>query len=173
MEIEPLSIPIGANLVSPYIASGQKELALEQAQKTYNLDPNHPHAAFWLGSAYVANEMYAEAIALSEKTLQADPSRQSYFFVAGIAYARTGQRRKAEEMIARYRELEKSQFVSNYRVALIYVALGERDKAFAELEKAFQQRDTQLTRLKVDPLSAPLRDDPRFKDLLKRMNLPE
>lgn len=60
-----------------------------------------------------------------------------------------------------------------YRVANIYAALGEKDQAFAELEKAYENHDWELFRLKVDPLMDPLRDDPRFKAMLKRLNLPE
>jgi hypothetical protein len=56
---------------------------------------------------------------------------------------------------------------------MIYAALGERDAAFAELEKAYQQRDWFLPHLKNDPAMDSLRDDPRYKDLLKRMGLPE
>jgi hypothetical protein len=56
---------------------------------------------------------------------------------------------------------------------MIHAALGDRDKAFAELEKAFEERDWNLPRLKVDPFMDPLRDDPRFKELLKRLSLPE
>ena len=126
-----------------------------------------------LGFAYLENEMYAEAIALCEKTFQADPSRQNLINVAGVAYAGTGQRQKAEEMVARYRELAKTQYVQHTRIATIYIAFADRDKAFAELEQAFQEHESQLWSLKVDPLFAPIRDDSRYKDLLKRMNLPE
>ena len=59
-----------------------------------------------------------------------------------------------------------------YHLALIYAALGEMDKAFAELEKAFAERDYLLPRIKVEPFLDPLRDDPRFQDLMKRMGLP-
>lgn len=138
----------------------------------YNLDPNHGHTGAWLGFAYIENEMYAEAIAVSEKSLQTNPTLQRSLTIA-VAYAKTGQRQKAEEMMARLREIAKTRYVSNYFIAEIYIALGDRDKAFAELEQAFQERDTQLTRLKVDPHFAPLRDDPRYAGLLKRMNLPE
>jgi hypothetical protein len=61
----------------------------------------------------------------------------------------------------------KTQYVMSYWVATIYAALGDKDKAFAELEKAFADRDWELHRLKVDPLMDPLRDDPRFKEMLK------
>lgn len=61
----------------------------------------------------------------------------------------------------------------SYLVASIYAALGDKDRAFAKLEKAFAERDYNLHRLKVDPLFDPLRDDPRFKDLVRRIGLPK
>ena len=173
LELEPLSIPVGSNLASVYILARQKEAALEQARKTYNLDPNNSQVASQLGLAYIANERYAEANALGEKSLQLDPMNPRFLAVVGLGYAKTVQPQKAEEIIARLRDLSRKQYVSNYRIAGIRMALGERDKAFVDLENAFAERDALLPRLKVDPLFDTVRDDPRYKDLLKRMNLPE
>ena len=92
---------------------------------------------------------------------------------AAYAYAKTGQRQKAEAVIARLKEAEKTRYVENYWVAITYAALGDKDAAFAELEKAYQQRDWFLPRMKVDPYLDPLRDDPRFADLVKRVGLPQ
>jgi len=92
---------------------------------------------------------------------------------AGFAYAKAGRRDKAEEMIARYRDFAKTEWVPTARIAAIYGALGEKDKAFAELEKALEARDWEMHRISVDIYMRPLRDDPRFKAILKRVNLPE
>ncbi|MGI9165599.1 MAG: TPR end-of-group domain-containing protein [Pyrinomonadaceae bacterium] len=75
-------------------------------------------------------------------------------------------------MISRFREIAKTQYVPTCRIASIYVALDDRDKAFEGLHKAFEVRDWELFRLNADPYWTPLRDDPRFKELLKRVNLP-
>ena len=169
LELEPLSPNIGANLGQVYMYAGQNDRALEQALKTYDLEPNYPVARHYLGLAYIANRLYAEAIALSEKALQTDPTNQLMLRVAGYAYAKSGRRREAEEVIKRFRGIAKTQYVTSYFVANIYAALGDKEKAFAELEKAFAERDFSLHRLKVDPLMAPLRDDTRFQDLLRRI----
>ena len=76
-------------------------------------------------------------------------------------------------MISRFREISKTQYIPSCRIAAIYGELGERDKAFEELRKAFELRDWELYRLNADPYWRPLRDDPRFKEVLKRLNLPE
>jgi len=126
-----------------------------------------------LSQAYSSKGMYGEAIALSEKSLQTDPTNQVFLRLAGYAYAKSGRRREAEEVIKKFKEIAKTQYVMSYRVASIYVVLGDKDKAFAELEAAFAERDWELHRLKIDPFMDPLRDDPRYKDLIRRMGLPE
>lgn len=173
LELEPLSLVTGAILAESYMAAGQNEQALEQARKTYDLEPNLPLARYALGLAYIANGMYAEAIALSGKALHTDPTSQTMLLVAACGYAKKGRRQEAEELIERFKDMAKKQYVMSYRIACIYAALGDKDKAFAELEKAFAERDSELHRLKVDPLMDPLRDVPRFKEMLKRLNLPE
>src|ERR1043166_2773219 len=92
--------------------------------------------------------------------------------VLGHAYAKQGQRAEAEKQIALLHELAKTRYIRPFYVASIYATLGDKDKALAELEKSFAERDCYLGRISVDPFMDPLRDDPRFKDLLKRMNLP-
>jgi ribosomal protein L20 len=88
-------------------------------------------------------------------------------------YAYSGRRREAQEYIDRMKEMAKTRYVRTYWLARIYAALGEIDKSFAELEQAFADKDIFLPRMKLDPMLDSLRDDPRFKDMLRRMDLPE
>ena len=175
VELEPLSLITNANLAGAYMFAGQNDRALEQARKTYELEPNFVSGLYWLALAYNANGMYAEAIALSEKVLQTDSTSQYLYLlrVAGYSYAKSGRRREAEEDIKRFKDIAKTRYVKSYWVASIYAALGDKDKAFIELENAFAERDWDLHRLKVDPLMNPLRDDPRFQDLMRRIGLPQ
>jgi TolB-like protein/Tfp pilus assembly protein PilF len=173
LELEPLDVTVGANLSRYFLFARQYDKALEQARKTFDLEPGNPAARYHLGQAYIGKGMYAEAINLSEGALQTDPTNQLMLHDAGYAYAKCGRRDKAEEIIDRFREIGKTNYVISYLVATIYVALGDKDKGFAELENAFAERDWPLSLMKGDPLLDPLRDDPRFKDLLKRMNLSE
>jgi len=93
--------------------------------------------------------------------------------VAGYANGRSGHRADAERVIARFREISKTEYVIPSFVAVVFASMGEKDKAFAELEKSIDQYDSWFRWAKVEPLFDPLRDDPRFKTMLKRMNLPE
>ena len=173
LDLEPLDINMGATVAWAYFVAGQNDQAFDQAKKTYDLDPGHPIGRWMLSQAYTNKGMYPEAISLSEQWLQTDPTNQFALRDAGIAYAKAGRRDKAEEMIARFREIAKTQYIPTCRIASIYGTLGDRDKAFEELRKAFEVRDWELYRLNADPYWIPLRDDPRFKEMLKRLNLPE
>jgi TolB-like protein/Tfp pilus assembly protein PilF len=171
VELEPLNIDMGANLAAAYMYARQNERAFEQARKTYDLEPNFVGGRIWLATVYDANGMYEQAIELCEESLRNDPANPPFLTLAGYAYAKDGQRQKAEEIITRWKEIAKTRYVSHYWIAPIYSALGERDHAFEELEKAYLERDYFMTRLKIDPFMDSLRDDPRLADLVKRIGL--
>ena len=114
--------------------------------------------------------MYPESLAIAERSLDSD---MPFLADAGFAFAKTGQRDKALAVIQRWKEGEKTKYVMNYWVAVTYAALGDKDGAFGELEKAYQNHDWFLQRLKVDPFMDPLRDDPRFDAIVKRLNYPQ
>jgi eukaryotic-like serine/threonine-protein kinase len=173
LEIEPLDLNMMANFARFYMYARQNDKAIEQGRKFLELEPNFATGRLMLGMAYNAGGMHEEAILLSEKPLQAEPTNQFMLYIGGYAYAKQGRRREAEQVVNKFREIAKTQNVVTYFIASIYVALGDKDKAFAELEKAYRERDWWLRFLKIDPLMDSLRDDPRFRDLLRRMNLPE
>ncbi|HZJ42587.1 MAG TPA: protein kinase [Pyrinomonadaceae bacterium] len=172
LELEPLDINMGVTLAWIYFAAGRYDEALDQAKKTHDLEPNHPLGSWMLSQAYIYKGMYGEAISLNEHWLHDDPTNQFALRDAGIAYAKAGRRDKAEEMIGKFRELAKTQYVPACRIAGIYVALDDKDKAFAELDKSFEARDWELHRLNADPYWSSIRNEPRFKEMLKRLNLP-
>ncbi|MCC6329456.1 MAG: hypothetical protein IT174_13150 [Acidobacteria bacterium] len=171
MELEPLSVIQGANFAGVLLYARRFDDAVDQAKKTYDLDPTHIGGKNWLAHAYNIKGMYAESLAITEPTLRGDavPLRGP----AAFAYAKTGRRQEAVALLNLSKESEKTKYVINYWLAIDYAALGDKDAAFAELEKAFQARDWFLQRLKVDPFMDPLRDDPRFSEMVKRLNLPE
>ena len=173
LELEPLSIAMNANLAGAYMYARQNDLALEQARKTFDLEPSHITARVWLANVYESLGMYNEAIALSEESLKNHLSDQYFLLYSGYAYAKTGRREKAEDAIKKLRDLEKTEPVDPYIFAMLYVGLGDKDKAFVELEKSFNERGYYVPLLSVDPLMDPLRDDPRFADLIKRIGLPK
>jgi len=173
LDLEPLDIIMGGTLAGAYFTAGQKDKALEQARKTYEIEPGHPIGRAILSQAYLEKGMYQEAVSHNEQWLQTDPRNQFPLRDAGIAYAKLGRRDKAEEMISRFREIAKTQYIPTSRIATIYGALGDMDKGMVELNQGFEARDWELYRSNVEPYMNPFRDDPRFKNLVKRLNLPQ
>jgi hypothetical protein len=88
-------------------------------------------------------------------------------------HARLGERIQALRILDELKGASKQEYVSAYSFAVIYLGLGEKDQAFAWLEKAYEQRSFLLAYLKVDPIWDPLRSDPRFADLVRRIGLPQ
>jgi TolB-like protein/Tfp pilus assembly protein PilF len=168
MEKEPLYLIQGANFAAVLMYARRFDEAVEQAKKTYDLDPNFIGGRNWLCHTNNAKGNYADALAIAEKSLD---SAMPILPAAGFAYVKTGERAKALAVIERWKEREKTAYVQNYWVAALYAVLGDKDSAFAELEKAYRNRDWFLQRIKVDPFMDPLRDDPRFNDLVKRIGL--
>jgi len=173
LEFEPLSIAMNANLAGAYMYARQNDLALEQARKTYDLEPGHVTARIWLANIYVSVGMYKEVITLCEQTLRDNPADEYSLVYSAYAYAKMGRRGEAEDILKKVRNSEKTSLVDPYDFAMIDVALGNRDLAFAELEKDFAEHGYYVTTLSVDPLMDPLRDDPRFAALVKRIGLPQ
>jgi serine/threonine-protein kinase len=165
LELEPVSLIQNASVAGVLMYARQYDLALEQAKKTLELDPNFPVAQHWLCRIYNLKGLYSESLPVAEKSNQ--------YPMLVYAYAKLGRRTEAEQVLARWLEREKTTYVAHYWVAVAYAALGDKDKAFAELEKAYQAHDRWIFRIKIDPFMDSLRDDPRFADLVKRIGLPQ
>ena len=171
-ELEPVSFILNAAVARHLYWARQYDQAIEQLRKTLELDPNFMAAHFRLGLVYEQKGMYEEAIAQFSKARTI--SENNPFVIAGLGhvYGLSGNRKKAQELISELKELSKRRYVSAYDMAVIYSGLGERDQAFAWLEKAYQERAGSLVYLKVEPVFDPIRSDRRFADLLRRMGLP-
>jgi TolB-like protein/Tfp pilus assembly protein PilF len=173
LELEPLAVATQANLAGVYVFARRNDLAVEQALKAFKLESGHPTARFWLGFAYLASRRYTDAIAVCESTLATDPSNQDCLQVTGYAYAKLGRRQETEAVIRKFDEIAVKHYSKAYVPAVMYALLGDKDRAFATLERSLAAHDWDIKMIKVDPFVDSLRGDPRFKDLLKRMNLPE
>jgi tetratricopeptide (TPR) repeat protein len=173
MEIEPLSVQQGSNYAAVLMYARRFDEAIEQARRTYELDPSQIGAQNWLCHPLNAKGLYEEAIVIGERAASTQlNSVTSFRACLGIAYARSGQREKSLALLREVKDLAKTRYVSSYWLAAHYAALGDKEAAFTELETSFQNRDFFLNRLKVDPFMDPLRDDPRFDEMVKRLRLP-
>ena len=173
LELDPLSPMLNwVAGATPYFA-GQYDEAIAQLEKTINLEPHFPPTYFQLGQAYEQKKMYREAIATYQKGITEAERIPHLVAALGHAYALSGERDKANKILDELREMSKQRYVSPYLIAIVYVGLGDKDQAFAWLEKAYQDRSAFLIWLKVEPLFDNLRSDPRFQDLLRRVGLPQ
>jgi serine/threonine-protein kinase len=171
-ELDPLSSVINTELGWILYASRQIESAIDQYRATIGLDPDFALAHYRLAEAYKQLGRFDEAI--EEIELAIKLSGRSTHMVArlGHAYAVAGRTREARSVLAEIIELSTRQYVSPFEIALIYVGLGENEEAFEWLERAYDDRSSWLAFLRIELVLDPLRDDPRFKDLLHRVNLP-
>ncbi|HET8670970.1 MAG TPA: protein kinase, partial [Candidatus Saccharimonadales bacterium] len=170
-DLDPLSPTATANVGYPYYFARQYDRAIEYYRKALELDPNYSWSYLWIGQAYVEKGMYEEAIAEINKAITLSEGNTRAVATLGYAYAVAGKRGEAQKVIVELNEQSKLRYVSPYFIAVIHAGLGEKDQAFAWLEKAYQERHPYLTLLKVEPVFDNLRSDPRFQDLLRRVGL--
>jgi TolB-like protein len=144
------------------------DAALANIQRSAALEPNPPVLLFPTGVIYAELGKYREAIAQFQQ-LGDQPHALGHM---GNAYARMGQPAEARALIAKLEDHVQKTGIGRYEIAIVYAGLGDKDDAFAWLDKAFDAHDKGLTYLKIDPCVDPLRSDPRFADLLQRVGLP-
>ena len=155
-----------------YYFARQYDQAIDQFAKAVELDPNFWPAHHWLGWAYEAQGRHEEAIAEAQKAVAYSAGAPYAVSALGYAYAVAGRRAEAQKALNHLKELSEHGYVSAYYSAEIYVDLGEKDQAIQWLEKAYEDPYGDLVWLKVSPRMDRLRSDPRFQDLLRRMNFP-
>lgn len=171
--LDPLSIAINVALANTYYFARRYDKALEQAQKIFEVDASNAHAHLLVGTAYVQKRLFNRGMAEIEKAVALSGGQTVMQLLLARAYAVAGSKNRARKLLNELIEQSDRTHVSPFFVALVYVGLGERGPAFAWLEKAYRARDSDMTTVKVLPDLDPLRDDPRFQDLLRRMNFPE
>jgi len=146
--------------------------AIEQHLKTLELDPGFVPAHSALGIAYLQTARYEDAIRECQRAISLSGGSTDYMAELGKAYAMSGRSREALQTLDNLVESSKVSYVSPYYMALLYTALGDKDRAFEWLGKACEERSSYLFFLKVEPSFDSLRPDPRFRDLEWRMKLP-
>ena len=172
LEIEPLSPVIHTNLGGMLLAAGRCDEAIEVYRKGIELDPSF-HATHWcLATAYEQKGMYAEALAECQEALRFSGGSPLCLGWLGRAYANSGQREEALKALGELEEQSKRRYVAPFNLAVVYLGLGETEQAFEWLEKAREDRSFWLIYyIRVATFIEGIRSDPRFAELLRRMNL--
>ena len=142
-------------------------------QKALELDPTHSDASLMLARIYVTQGMYPQAVVELQKALIFNQRQPLLLGALAQAYARAGQREEALKLVAELSRIEtEAPGYGPFGLIWAYAGLGDKERAFAYLERAYQERAGRMVWLNVDPTLESLRSDPRFDDLVRHVGLP-
>jgi tetratricopeptide (TPR) repeat protein len=167
--LDPLSLIISTDLAEELLIARRYDEASKQIRKTINMDPFFALAHYVLGEVFLQTQMNTEAVAEFQKAIDLSPGSAAFTANLAYAYAVSGKRDNAINVLNGLKN--GSQYASSDlpEIALIYVGLGEKDQAMAWLEKAFAERFNPGVLMR--PAFDPLRSDPRFETLIRRVGL--
>jgi tetratricopeptide (TPR) repeat protein len=174
-ELDPVSTQGLGGMGHAYLLMRRYDESIPHFQKALDLYPNAAFIRAQLSWSYAMKGMYPQALAEYDKIAEADKAvaaeNQLVADGLGWVYAVSGRRADALKIAKEVEELSSHAYVDFYQLATIYAGLGEKDEVFRLLEKGYQQRSVGMAFLAVDPFWDNVRSDPRFADLLRRMNL--
>jgi len=168
--LDPLSLVINADLAELLALAHSYDESIQQSRKTIEMDPNFGLAHNHLGQAYLQKHMYSEAIAELEKAVQLSGGGPTCMANLARADAASGKRSEAERLLTDLKKRSSPGYSHGSEIAVIYASLGDPDQAMNWLEKGFEERFNPGVLLR--PGFDPLRSDPRFQDLTRRIGLP-
>jgi tetratricopeptide (TPR) repeat protein len=170
-ELDPLSLVINTHVGMVFYYSRRYDQAIEQCQKTLELDPHFVQARLALGVAYEKKARLEEAMTEFQKASVLSGGNPTTLAMLAHAHALSGKKNEAIKILDELQALRDKQFVSPVHLAIVYLGLGEKDRVFEWLERAYEERSNYLVYLKVEPIADNLRSDPRFIALLKKVGL--
>jgi TolB-like protein/DNA-binding winged helix-turn-helix (wHTH) protein/Tfp pilus assembly protein PilF len=170
-QIDPLSLSINTTLAGRYRDLHQYAQAIDLNRRTLEMDPTFVPAHIALGATYEDQGNWSQAISEYQQAVAISQNNPIALASLGSAYGHLGDQAAARKMIARLQEASKRHYVSAFDMATVFAGIGDPDSAFHWLEKAYAQRESQMAFLNITRRMDPLRSDPRFADLLRRMGL--
>ena len=172
IQLEPLWLAHGVGLGNVYYYQGRYDKAIKEYNNVLEMNPDFWLAHGYRAFAYEKQEQFQKAAADLQQVLAAFPHTNAKAAL-GELYALQGKRSEARKIIRELQESSKKEYVSDYWLATVYVALGDKDTVFRLLENEYADRSIWLLDLKVDPRFAAVHSDPRFQNLLRRIGLPQ
>ena len=170
-DLDPLSANNDTTAGWNFYCARQYDRAAQQCQKALELAPNTESGHACLGNSHLGKGDYPQAIAEFEKATTLSGGDPVWAVWLGRAYAQGGERDKALKILADLQDRAEHTYIPPYFVATLFAVLGDKEQAFAWLERAQHRRDLYLTWIKFDPAMDPLRTDSRFQTLLRRLKL--
>jgi tetratricopeptide (TPR) repeat protein len=172
LDRDPASPAVSHSLAVQLYLARQFDQAIEQAHNTLEMDAHFAISYQVLGEAYLSKGMYREGLLALEQFSALSRSSATSRALLGYSHARLGEHSAALRLIEELDAASQHGFVPALLFALVYAGLDDQDQAFSWLEKAYEERFYRLAYLKVEALWDPLRSDPRFADLLRRVGIP-
>jgi len=172
VRLDPVSLMSTGSLAWVYLCARRYDQEIEECKKTLDLDRNFYHVRWGLGMGYLQKAMCEQAIVEMREAVKLSQDAPLVVGMLGEAYAAAGHRDEAQKVLEQLKELSKQRYVTPYIVGRIYAALNQVDEALRWLETAYREHAAWMVWLKVDARLDGLRSDPRFQDLLRRMNFP-
>ena len=170
---DPLSLSINTTLAARYRDLREYDQAIEVLRRTLELDPNFAHGHELLASVYEQQGDLRAAISEWQKAIELARENPTPVAHLGRAYALSGNQDEARKIVERLKRTSKQHYVPDWDMAVLFAGLGDANSAFRWLEKSCAKRESQMPFLKVDYRMDPLRADPRFQNLLRRVGLPQ
>jgi len=167
--LDPLSLIISSDLAEELLIAHRYDEAEKQTQKTINMDHFFAPAHYVMGEAFVQRHRYNEAIAELQKAIELSQGSTAFNANLAYAYAVSDRRAEAVRILDDLKNRSQSGFSNAPEIALVYVGLDQKDQAMAWLEKAFEERFSPWVLMR--PAFDPLRSDPRFQNLIRRIGL--
>jgi serine/threonine protein kinase/Tfp pilus assembly protein PilF len=173
-ELDPLMPFYYAMSVGLHRIVGKYDEAIQEFHRAIELDPDIGLAYFHLGCVYLDKGMMEEAMSTLEKSIELVTGSGWAEAKLGVIHVMQGEKEKANQILEELIERKKNTYVESFSIACLYSHFGHTDKAFEYLDIAYEERDTLMPYLNVIPvfdLSKEVYADPRYKKLLKKMNL--
>jgi TolB-like protein/DNA-binding winged helix-turn-helix (wHTH) protein/Tfp pilus assembly protein PilF len=168
--LDPLSLIINADVAELLVIAHHYDESMAQSRKTIEMDPNFALAHNQLAQAYLQKHMYSEAVAELQQAIRLSGNSPTCIANLARAYVASGKRSEAIKLLNDLKKRSISGYSNGSEIATIYASLGDTDQAMNWLEKAYEERFNPGVLLR--PGFDPLRSDPRFQDLLRRVGLP-
>ena len=175
LQLDPLNLNAMTNLGASYFSARRYEEAIAQLNKVLEIDPDYAGAYQFLSLIYEVQGKYDLWLDAAEKSaaLNKDADALAVYKAARWEYAKAGYRAANKRIAEVLQEQSKRIYIDPEFIASAHIASGDKDKAFIWLEKAFADKSDLLRLVKTAPTFDSLRSDPRYADLLRRMNLPQ
>ena len=169
-ELDPVSLVTNALEGQILFFAGDEEGSMRILQATSDLDQNFWLPHLFISRIYTKKGMWEEAIASAARARDLSNGNAEAVASIGYAQAKAGRIQEAQSLLDELKNRSETRYVPSYAIAALHNGLGEREKALAALEKAYTDRDSLMVFLKVEPKWDNLRSEPRFVELMKKMN---